>query len=206
MTTVSPEQTTTTADQTTRDAIRAKWESILDAGTSVDMPASATVIKDDLIQDADFLTRFATEHLRGVVYEVGLSMLSARRAMTTLSAEQVLDQIEPLLRPSNLSRWLEYDPETKREIPLLALTKEQANRAAGLRRTRANTDLRRAGMLEHAAARLTEGQCIGDVWTISELEALEQTIAVAEPEITVCPASPDSILGKMRREYAGKDA
>jgi hypothetical protein len=163
------------SQESLRQDVRAWLQDRIEGVTEFSLPAIAAEGARHFRDDTDFCQRFLNEFIEPVVYEVGLSLLSGRRAKieraASASREVSLVPSKPTMyvpgevvataieeKPVDWQQWLEHDPETGRHIVLFSMTREQALRAAEAREKRADPDLRRAGLLRLAAGTLEVGR------------------------------------------------
>lgn len=194
-----------TDDLTARKHIRAWFHDAIDGHESIDLTALTDAAVLELQGNREFCARFIGECLRPMVYQIGFTLLSQARsetaaAMTRMSSQSAAERLEE--GSADWSKWLEYDPGSGRHVLLFALTKEQALAAAEARESRADPDLRRAGLLRLAAGRLEAGQRIDAVWTAESLAEIEGRLRVTRPKYSLGKGTIMELMQEQERGAA----
>lgn len=124
-----------------RQKIRSWWTNALDGQESVNVSELARKAESVFSMDPQFAAEFVDTFLYAVLYDYGISMLSARRAVFGEDGEWIGDP----------SAWLEYEPLSGRHIAFERMTPEQARAAVEFREANIKTELERIEALRTVA-------------------------------------------------------
>lgn len=169
--------------KTIRQEIRDWWRPLIDAGDPFEPKVEAQRCVAELGQNPDLVRRWFQETAYDTAYAVGMGLVSRGRTTVmreAMSAGEAKASLKEQLErdPVDFSRWMERDPNTGVQVPLVEMVKEQVLAAAEVRGKRGMEELKREAMLRFVAGRLQPGQRVGDVWSDDLLADLAQRIEV----------------------------
>ena len=166
------------AEQLSRAIAREWWSSHLEGDESeYDIKQMSLQAASELGGDPDFMESFANDFLESSLYDMGQRILSNRRAAlrTTSTLRAQIDK-DSESQSAEWRRWLEYDPETGKSVPLTDMVREQIKAAESRRRDEAAKYNRDADFFALIAKRLKPGQRVGDVFSDEALHKLRESM------------------------------
>lgn len=122
--------------------IRSWWTQYLEGKEAVRIADAATEAEAFFRQDPIFRDGFFESFARRVIYQYGISMLSASRYVYS---------DETQLTTALIGEWMEYDSDSSENISLARMTKEQAADAIAAREERVYRELERIEVLRRVA-------------------------------------------------------
>lgn len=168
--------------------VRSLTRSLIDDARSFTLRSVAAEVEEQIGELPDHLVR---RYVRmGILHDVRNEVASHRslrpvagRTMRGVTEDTRLLNTETQAKAAGLlaSRWGRwYEFSGLRHIRLADMTKHDLLSAAKLRRTSAESNLRRAELLEQLAEELADGQTIGQRYTAEDIDAIARSVGVLQ--------------------------